>query len=45
MFRLTYREPFLWVDLYHAFEQRLAVRGDEVGHVEHPTLHLFQELA
>lgn len=42
---VSYREPLLRVDLNHALEQRLAVWGDEVGHVEHPTLHLLQELA
>lgn len=43
--RAPYREPLFGVDLDHALEQRLAVRGDEVGHVEHPALHLLQELA
>lgn len=42
---VSYREPLLRVDLDHALEQGLAVRGDEVGHVEHPALHLLQELA
>lgn len=40
----TYREPLLWVDLDHALEQRLAVGRDEWGHMEHPTLHLLQQL-
>ena len=40
-----YRESLVRADLNHAPEQRLAVGGDEVGHVEHPTLHLLQQLA
>ena len=40
----SYREPLFRVDLDHALEQGLAVRGDEVWHVKHPALHLLQEL-
>lgn len=39
-----YREPLFRVDLDHALEQSLAVRGDKMGHVKHPALHLLQEL-
>lgn len=39
-----HRESFFRVDLDHAPQQSLAVRWDEMGHVEHSTLHLFQQL-
>lgn len=41
----AYRETLFGVDLNHALQQGLAVRGDEVRHVEHAALHFFQELA
>ncbi len=40
---LPHRESFFRVDLDHAPQQSLAV-GDEMGHVEHSTLHLLQQL-
>lgn len=40
----SHREPLLWVDLDHPPEQGLAVRRDEVGHVEDPALHFLQQL-
>ena len=37
---LSHRESFLRGDLYHATQQVLAVRGDEVRDVENTALHL-----
>lgn len=45
MSTVPYRQPLVGVNLDHALQQGLAVWGNEVGHVENPTLHLFQELA
>lgn len=41
---VSYREPLFGVDLNHALKQGLTVWWDEVRHVEHPALHLLQEL-
>lgn len=41
----TYAEPFFWLHFDHPPQEALAVRGDEVWHVEDPAFHLLQQLA